>query len=322
MKNTDYQTKEFFQITYLTKVKIANLNSDEGIGGNITTIKKIKGFDDEQYVYVSGQALRRYLKDTLHQLGEKLSFVDNKGNPKVKDVIENAKIKKDKESDLIKKVIDLDLFGYMLPDEKSLYGRRWSPVKVTPLVSLLKYEGHKDYLTRKQDTEGKGRSGNIVQVETDTFNFMSGTIMIDTSSIGNLVNEFTYEIKEVLDIDEKKKRVNTLIEAVKNFNGGAKQARLLNDFSYKFVIATQQKYGNPFLLDVFDIKIKKDGDVYLNIHPIIETVKDYQYTLKSIIVGLRTGIFANEEEIIKSFKDINIDTVTPNQALDSLKATK
>ena len=158
-------TRDFFQINYITQVKIANLNGDEGMGGNITTIKKIKGFDNNQYVYISGQAMRRYIKETLHQMGEKLSGVNEAGNPEIEGVLKSGKDGKDtkieegKYKNIITDVVDLDLFGYMLPKEDGIYGRRWSPVKVTPLVSLLPYEGHKDYLTRKQDTKGKENQG-------------------------------------------------------------------------------------------------------------------------------------------------------------------
>ncbi|MBD3363135.1 type I-B CRISPR-associated protein Cas7/Cst2/DevR [Candidatus Dojkabacteria bacterium] len=320
------QEKEFFQINYLTQIKIANLNGDEGIGGNITTIKKIKGFDNEQYVYISGQALRRYMKDTLHQLGENLTAVNEAGNPKLEGVLKsnkkgkNTEIIKGKHKNLITDVIDLDLFGYMLPKEDGIYGRRWSPVKVSPAVSLLKYNGHKDYLTRKQDTKGKGKSGNIVQVEVDTFNFMNGSILIDTSAIGNLINEYTYEIEKVLDKDKKNSRINKLIEAIKNLNGGAKQARLLNDFSFKFVIVTNQKYGNPFLLNTFTIKINDKGGVNLNLDPIIEAIKEFKYTTNSISVGLRSDIFKNEPIIRKRIKEeTDIEVTTINQSLDTLK---
>lgn len=317
--------KEFFQINYITQIKLANLNGDEGIGGNITTIKKIKGYDNNQYVYVSGQAMRRYIKETLHQMGEKLAGVNEAGNPELPGVLKSGangkdtKIEKDKHKSIITDVVDLDLFGYMLPKEDGIYGRRWSPVKVTPLVSLLPYEGHKDYLTRKQDTKGEGKSGNIVQVEVDTFNFMNGTIMIDTNYIGNLINEYTYEVEQVLSLDDKNKRLNNLIESLKNLNGGAKQARLLNDFSFRFVIVSKQKYGNPFLINTINLLIDEYGKITLDIKSTIDAIRDFKYTTETIKVGVREGIFGNEQEIKELFQNEGIEVTSINNALDTLK---
>lgn len=308
----------FYQINYITKIKIANLNGSEGIGGNITTIKKIKSYDDEQYVYISGQALRRYIKETLHQVGEKLSSVDDEGNPQIEGVIEKGIITKDKFGNVIKDVADLDLFGYMLPNDKTLYGRRWSAVKVSPLISLLKYSGEKDFLLRKKNNPDK-RDADPVHVEIDTFNFMNGSILVDTSSIGSLINEFTYEKKEVLSEGEKKIRINNFIEAIKNLNGGAKQARLLNDFSYKFVVAIKQKYGNPFLLNSLSITVD-GGAVKLDINPIIEQITDYKDVIESINIGLSSNNFSNEDEIKSKVKEsLKIDVVSINTALDGLK---
>jgi len=310
--------QKFYQINYITQIKIANLNGDEGIGGNITTIKKIKGYDNEQYVYISGQALRRYIKETLYQMDQKLSNVDADGNPVIEGIIKDSKIVAKDSSEVISSVIDLDLFGYLLPKDTSLYSRRWSPVKVTPAISLLPYAGEKDYLTRKQDTNGEGKSGNIVQVEIDTFNFMNGTIVIDTDTIGCLINEFNHEKKEVLIGKDRDNRINVLIDSIANLNGGAKQARLLNDFSFKFVVAIDQKYGNPFLQNSLEVIADENG-VALKIDPIIEAIKDYKDSYNEINIGIRKGVFSNEDEIIKRFKEININVLSVNDALNNLK---
>ena len=74
----------FLNIAYITKVNIASLNGAEGSGGNITSIKKISSYSGEEYVYISGQALRHYLKETLMQLGEKITEINEKGEPTFK----------------------------------------------------------------------------------------------------------------------------------------------------------------------------------------------------------------------------------------------
>ncbi len=289
----------FLNIAYITKVNIASLNGGEGTGGNVTVMKKISNEKGDEFAYVSGQALRRYLKDTLMQLGEKISGVDENGNPTFIDngkfLKLNNKIDKETKEKIFKSVCDLDLFGYMLPKG----GRRWSPVKVTPMISIFPYKGEYDYLTRKQKVEDESKkSGNIVQVEVDTLNFMRGNILINTMHIGNEVDEYTYEIKNILSNEEKTKRLNNLLEAIKNFNGGAKQARNLEDISPKFIIITKQKTGNPFLLNTLSV----DSNGNINIENIKEALQEHK--VEDISIGISKGIFANEEEIKKNFENV------------------
>lgn len=194
----------FLNIAYITKVNLASLNGSEGTGGNITEMKKIASSNGEEYAYVSGQALRRYFKETLLQLGQRITEVSENGNPTFRDengkYIDLDKNLKDVKELAYKKFIDLDLFGYMFPNG----GRRWSPVKVTPLISIHPYKGEYDYLTRKQKPKKENeKSGNIVQIEIDTLNFMRGNIMVNTSHIGNEIDEYTYDVNEILDNEEK-----------------------------------------------------------------------------------------------------------------------
>jgi len=195
----------FLIIAYITKVNLASLNGTES-NGNITAIKKISSYNGDEYVYVSGQALRRYLKDTLMQLGAKITAVDENGNPALFENGELIKLDKKLDKNLREKIfkdyVDLDLFGYMFPNGE----RRWSPVKVAPLLSLLPYKGEVDFLTRKQKSDGK-KNGNIVNVEIDTLNFMRGNIVINLEYIGAIIDEYTYQKEEILNEKEKKKEL-------------------------------------------------------------------------------------------------------------------
>jgi len=300
----------FLNIAYITKVNVASLNGGEGTGGNVTVMKKIANAKGDEFAYVSGQALRRYMKETLLQLGARITEVDEKGQPTFRDekgkTVDLDKKLKEYQEVAFKKFVDLDLFGYMFPNG----GRRWSPVKVTPLISILPYKGEYDYLTRKQKPKKEGaKSGNIVQVEIDTMNFMRGNIMVNTAHIGNEVDEYTYELKEILSEEEKIERLNIFLEAIKNFNGGAKQARNLEDISPKFVIIAKQKTGNPFLLNSLDV----DSDGNINIENIKEAIDDN--TVERLTIGISKGTFANEDEIKSTFKNVT----TVNKAIEQYK---
>jgi len=311
----------FLNIAYITKVNIASLNGSEGTGGNLTVMKKISNYNGDEFAYVSGQALRRYLKETLMQLGETISSVDKDGNPtfkvKIKEKEEFVDLNKSIDDDLKKKmfkeVCDLDLFGYMLPKG----GRRWSPVKVTPLVSLLPYKGEYDYLTRKKKVDNdEEKSGNIVQIEIDTMNFMRGNIMINIDHIGCDIDEYTYESKKILEDTEKNQRINILLDAIKNFNGGAKQARNLEDISPKFIVIAKQKTGNPFLLNALNV----DADGNINIENIKEALQEHK--VEDTQIGISKGIFANEDDVKKSFENVTTVANAIDHFKDLLKSDK
>lgn len=303
----------FLNIAYITKVNVASLNGGEGTGGNVTVMKKITNGQGDEFAYVSGQALRRYMKETLLQLGERITEVDEKGEPtfriddqgKTVDLNNASNWEKYKEI-AFKKFCDLDLFGYMFPKAT----RRWSPVKVTPLISILAYKGEYDYLTRKQKPKKDGdKSGNIVQVEIDTMNFMRGNIMVNTAHIGNEVDEYSYEMSEILNEEERVARLNIFLDAIKNFNGGAKQARNLEDISPKFIVIAEQKTGNPFLLNSLSV----DSEGNINIENIKEAIEDNQ--VERLSIGISKGIFNNEDEVKSVFENVT----TVNKAIEEYK---
>jgi len=298
----------FLNIAYISRVNLASLNGSEGTGGNITEMKKVSDYRGNEYAYVSGQALRRYLKETLMQLGAKITEVNEKGEPTFK--VDNKTVDLDKKLNDYKEIafkeyVDLDLFGYMFPNG----GRRWSPVKVSPLLSLLPYKGEYDYLTRKQKSSDDKKSGNIVQIEIDTLNFMRGNIVINLEHIGSEVDEYSYEITSILDNKEKNERLNLLLDAIKNFNGGAKQARNLEDIAPKFIVVSKQKTGNPFLLNI--LKVDEDGNI--DIDSLKEAIEDNE--VEDLTIGITKGIFANEDRVRAEFEDV----VTVNKAIDKYK---
>lgn len=305
---------EFLNISYISKVNLASLNGSEGLGGNITPVKKISGYDGKEYVYISGQALRRYIKETLRELGYRISSVDNDGNPyfdEFQDKIFSKKGFADKKL-MFNEFIDMDLFGYMFPN----IGRRWSPVKVAPMISVLPYKGEYDYLTRKQKVEDETKkSGNIVQIEIDTLNFMRGNIIADCDKIGKHIDEYNYSETMMLDNKEIEKRINSLLDAVKHLNGGAKQSRNLEDISPKFVIAANQKIGNPFLLN--SISVNGKGNIIFD--GCLEELECNKDVINKVTIGISKNIFANYDEVITAFKNKGYTVTNVYAALDSLK---
>ena len=159
------------------------------------------------------------------------------------------------------------------------------------------------------------KSGNIVQIEIDALNYMRGNIIIDVDKIGNDINEYTYEITPMITEEEKKIRINKLIDAVRFFNGGAKQARNLEDISPKFAVLTKQKTGNPFLLNSIHINDKNE----LDIKSILEEIKDNKAVLDGVRIGISKNIFKSEDKIKKYVKEENIEIGSITEAFNFLK---
>ncbi len=298
--------RTFINIGYITKTNINNLNSSEN-SGNLVVAKKIIDFKGNAYIYVSGQAMRYYIKETLNELGENITPVDEKGEYN----IESTNKGEERYKDIVKGYIDLDLFGFMEATKGSKSGalRRWSPVKVSPMISIYPWKGEVDLLTRKKkDVEG----GDLVKVQINTFNFMRGTIMMDVGAIGSYVEEITLiqtGIKEIFDL-KKKERLNLLIESLKCLDGGAKRSRLLDDLTPKFVIISKQKTGAPVFLN--SLNVDKEGAI--NVDLIREAIEEYK--LDKYVIGIRSGIFSNKEKIEEAF---GTKVMKVNKAFDEVK---
>lgn len=108
-------------MTYLVKASAANVNASH-TEGNVQTIKRVTLPDGSVLPYISGQAVRRMLRDRLIDLRWTLS------EPFAK--VSGQEVTPPVEPD---KYIDEDLFGYM---DASGGKRRTSPTRVSALVGL------------------------------------------------------------------------------------------------------------------------------------------------------------------------------------------
>lgn len=299
-------SRKFVNIGYITRVSIDNLNSSEN-PGNMVVLKKVQDSKGNYFPYVSGQALRYYLKETMNQLGMKITKLDKNGEY----VIETKSKGDERYREILDNHPDLDLFGFMEAAKGSgkMALRRWSPVKVSPLISIFPWKGESDLLTRKKEGQ---EGGDLVKVEINTFNFMKGNIIMDIDAIGSTVDELNYDIETVIGPEEKKSRIGYLVDAIKNIDGGAKKARLLDDLTPKLVVLTLQKAGTPIFLNALDVD--ENGNV--KIEYIKEIIDEFNEIIEDYCIGIRSGIFSNEEEIKSEFND---KVTSVNRALDRVK---
>lgn len=285
MKNTKALT-----VTYLTPVSFASLNGSDKEADNISNIKKITR-ETEQFPYVSAQAVRRALRDQLAVMGKTLS---ERVAAKIKKGA--ATTQQDPEQ-----YIDDDLFGYMGTEEgkegkKGSSTKRTSPVRVSPLVSLHKYEGDLDFATNFMGVEAGG-DPNIFETEIHS-GLYRGTILIELDRVG-CEDGFNKDLQNT----EKAARVKDFLTAFKNLWTSGRQTRFLADISPKFVAAAMLTVKNPIFLESV---VVANGS--LNADLLKETIKDYKNETKAMVIGARKGLFSN----------LPAETVSVGDAFDTM----
>ncbi len=143
-------------VVWLSETGLTNLNAGEG-ESNYIDVKKFKK-DGIDYPYVSGQAMRFYLKEAMRRSLEDKEYM----------CIPNDKGEACGDTE---KCIMCDLFGFMKTEEKIGARTRISPVKVSPAIGLLPFDenANVDFLTRKHRvSEGEKMKGDTAYVEIGT----------------------------------------------------------------------------------------------------------------------------------------------------------
>lgn len=269
------KTAKALTITYLTPVSFASLNGSDKEADNISSIKKITR-DTDQFPYVSAQAVRRALRDQLAVLGRKLS----------EGVTATIKKGAATTQQNPKEYIDDDLFGFMGTEEategkKGKSTKRTSPVRVSPLVSLHKYEGDLDFATNFMGVESGG-DPNIFETEIHS-GIYRGTILIELDRVG-----CGEGFEKGLENTEKATRLKDFLNAFKNLWTSGRQTRFLADISPKLIAAAMLTAKNPIFLESV---VPMNGGI--NVELFDETVQDFKNEIKTKILGARKGLFSN-----------------------------
>ena len=290
-------------VVWLSETDLTNLNAGEG-ESNYIDVKKFKK-DGIEYPYVSGQAMRFYLKEAMRRGLEDTEYM----------CIPNDK---GETCGDIKKCIMCDLFGFMTTIKGKGAVTRVSPVKVSPAIGLLPFDenANVDFLTRRHRvSEGAKMEGDIVNVEIGT-NIYKGGVSIDMVRVGSTekVNEEirAVSIENVVDIPEKKKRVKKMLEALRYIADYSKQARLLTDFSPDIIaISSQNKYTHR-LQKLFNLNNGRE----LNIQRLNEILDDVSEYSDKILFGMVSGIVKNEAEVKKAIEAKGIKVKTPSEVIN------
>ncbi|HID31407.1 MAG TPA: type I-B CRISPR-associated protein Cas7/Cst2/DevR, partial [Desulfobacterales bacterium] len=163
-------TSKAVAIGYLLKISAGNVNASH-TEGNVMVTKKVTLPDGSAIPYISGQALRRMLRDRLEELGFPLSepFAQVSGQevtPPVRPW----------------EFVDEDLFGYLDPSGGK---RRTSPIRVSAAVGLFRFQGDRDLGTRSFERFGQemGAGGNMFETELYA-NLFKGGLLAELDRVG------------------------------------------------------------------------------------------------------------------------------------------
>jgi CRISPR-associated protein Cst2 len=293
------------ELVWLSETDLTNLNAGEG-GTNIVDVKKYRK-EGIEYPYVSGQAMRYYLRESIRRALLKDSFMCTPND-------------RGETCGNIMQCWNCDLFGFMTTIKGKGAATRVSPVKVSTAMGLLPIEDNStiDFLTRKKRVEvGEKATGDIVNVELGTNVYKCG-ISIDLMRIG-FEEEIDQETKMLSFKDllgnnsERKLRIKSVIEGVKYLTDYSKQARLLTDFTPDLLLASLQNRYSHRLQKAFEINENKNLDID-RFRSIVNDLKSYS----QLYIGLIPGLLNNEREFTEAAQELNLEPLQPQQVFEEI----
>jgi CRISPR-associated protein Cst2 len=289
-------------VVWISETDLTNLNSGEG-ESNYIDVKKYKS-EGMEFPYVSGQAMRYYIKEAMRRNledGEYMCVPDDRGET----------------CGLIEKCLVCDLFGFMRPFEGAAPGGgganiRTSPVKVSPATGLLPFEDNSviDFLTRRH--RGEKLEGDIVNIEIGTNMYKCG-LSIDVRRVGGEEvvdqSERVMKIEYEIDVNSRKSRIVKVLEALRFLTDYSKQARLLTDFTPDLICIAFQNVYSHRLQKLFNLardngKIKRIMDIN-RFKEILDDVNEYS---DKILLGSISGILQNQKEVGEAYREIAGDS--------------
>jgi CRISPR-associated protein Cst2 len=292
-------------IGYLARVSAGNVNASH-TEGNVVVTKKVTLPDGSMVPYISGQAIRRMLRDRLADLGYALSepFATVSGQevtPPVRPW----------------EFVDEDLFGYLDPSGGR---RRTSPVRVSAAVGLFPFQGDRDLGTRSFERFGQAMEAGGNMFETELYaNLFKGALLIELDRVGIFTPlELGEEQGRSLDPSERRRRLQDLLEALNLLWGGGRTARLLSDLSPKFIAYARLEAKHPVFLEALAAHYE-DGHYVLDLAPLTNALDRFGRYRQQTLFGVEPGIFGNEEEIRAALAGYG-EVLTVHEALNRAKA--
>jgi CRISPR-associated protein Cst2 len=297
-------------VTYLTGKIALDITAGAPNNGqgenNVGVVKKLR-IGRDVHPYVSAQAFRRWVRDSL-PAGEARSPVIREGSGKKQQAYTKGR------PDLY---LDDDLFGYMvaLKDDRSF--QRDTVLATGTLVSVAPRKIEPDFGTMSRDFPA-GENPVIHQHElysaelggdilldlprAGTFELAGGGLRralgadVAAEAVGNGAAEIVFrDVKSLrLPIQERRRRVAVLLRTLAEVRGGAKRALHYGDRSPAFILLAPLKGGNnPFtrVLGVHSEKVRFNEQVFA------EELDAWSGELDGpVIIGWAPGFLGNQRE--------------------------
>jgi len=292
-------------IAFIFRTSVGSLSSSF-TEENISIVKKVTLPDGNEIPYVSGQAMRRYLREKWQEMDWTISPVHRVPTGVAGQVTATSECDP-------QKYIDDDLFGFMLSKRDDMR-KRTSPVRVSPSVAFFPFQDDRDLGVRITEEGKKDPTKMMPPFETEVYyNYFICSILVDLERIGAFGEDNYGKQKRPMDlsVDERRKRLTALVMAVRDLWGGGKQARFLTDISPKFAIYTRQSVKKPIFLE----RVEMREDETIDVNSIAQTLKDEGGIIDRIIVGVADGFGGIKvgEEI--SYKHEGKDAKVPIEAI-------
>lgn len=303
------------------------LNNGRG-ENNVGQVKAVR-IRNQEYPYVSAQAWRYWLRDTVHQL-----IPDWKASP-----IYRGKGKRQQSFTEGNPLLywDDDLFGYMRAeksddDSKGIALTRIAPFRTGTLMSASPVELVDDF-----GVMARGEGNPVLHEHEFYRTTLVGAFSVDLRMVGtftirdrtgyrNLSNEQMREAEALglevvpeleavrLPIEERIRRVAALLHALGRLTGGAKQTLHFTDVSASLVAMAVLRGGN----NPFQYLLSPAANPEIHLGALDEILSVYHSDMLSpLYLGMRQGFADSSRPVLE---DRGIPVLHPRQAFDQLAA--
>lgn len=283
-------------ITFSVVFKMEIGNSNSGYNQDIiSTLKKIELPNGDSYPYISGQSIRRMVRERMKDFGfpfSPKSLESGQGKSPFVTACDPVKYPDD------------DLFGFMDPKPK-LSRTRTSPVRVSPAIAMFPYNYDRDLGI--QNNSDINRDHRMYETEV-TSNLYTYSVLIEVDRIGKgeseIINEGKLSNWEI-ELEERIKRIKGVLGAFLYLWGGGKQSRLLTNQKPIALAISMQSVKNPLWMG----KISIDETKRLNDESLEKIIKENSEIIDYAGIGV-------EDDLIKSIKFKKTPKEIMNEVID------
>jgi len=291
-------------IAFIFRTSVGSINSSFS-EDNITVVKKVTLPNGSELPYISGQAIRHYIREKWQEMGLEISPVTQQGRAA------------SSQWDPIK-YIDDDLFGFLLAGEK----KRTSAVRVSPAIGFFPFQDDRDLGVHITEEGKKNPKKMMPPFETEVYyNYFRSNVLIELDRIGVFKDDYYGKTTPPSNISKeaKKTRIEALLNALRDLWGGGKQARFLTDISPKLVVYTRQTSKKPIFLERFEMKPEDES---IKESCIIRTLEDEAHIVEKGIMGVADGFggfpVGKEIRYKRDDKEESIKALSLNRAFDEM----